>query len=671
MMIERYEKELLYLLDKRQVLIVVSETGSGKSTRIPQILFHARIYNHENDIIEDRSLPGSMIGYRHKLIGITQPRRVAAAQLAQRVSSNLGCSLGTTVGYAIRFKDVTSAEHTQIKFMTEGLLIREMMIDPLLEKYSVIVIDEAHERNLNTDILLGLLKCILLKRNDLKLIICSATLDVDAISKFFTYPEEKLTESNRDLLFGPPAILSAEGRTYPIKIYYKKQPVSNYLDATVETVKDIHENSRLSAGKILIFLTGQDEVDLVCQRLNDYALAASSRIDLKQLVVLPLYASLKPEQISMVFDEHGRNTRVCVISTNVAETSLTIDGIAFVVDCGFVKLRVFDHKTGVDTLVRLPISKSAAKQRAGRAGRTREGCVYRLYPKSEYDKLETNTIPEIQRSSLAEVVMLLKSLGVENVQTFPLISPMPTRNLCSALETLYALQAIDDLGRLSQIGELMAQLNLDPKFSKMLVSPQSAGCIQEVCRIAALLQLKDIHIRPPRQVASSLWTNESLVKLCAIEGDMPSYLNILNAFLNNNKSQKWAERRFLNYQALTNALEIASKLESQLKSNGISVTCANGRTELLHKAIVSGLFANAAYLHPSGDYRTIRGEQTVYVHPTSVFSELVEDKPKFVIFAELLNTTKPFMRHILSIERDWLLEAAPDYYTFGTEMTQR
>ena len=658
--IDRYKRPILYLLQQKRVLVLVGETGCGKSTRVPQFLFSAGIFNEP---LKDEANSFSSFHYKHKLICITQPRRVAAIQLAQRVAQDLKCPLGTTVGYAVRFQDATSADHTMIKFMTEGLLVREMINDPMLNEYSVIVVDEVHERNLNTDILLGLLKCIMLKRSDLRLIICSATLNIAEICTFFTYPE-RLTSDIKELQ--RPAILVAEGKSYPLKIHYRKDPVANYLEAAIETAINIHETSRLASGKMIIFLTGQDEVEFVTDRLNDYSRVTSSRLDLRHFLALPLHASMKPEDISKVFDEHGRNTRVCIVATNVAETSLTIDGIAYVVDCGFAKLKYYDHKTGIDTLVRVPISRSSANQRAGRAGRTRDGAVYRLYQESQYNELQENTTPEIQRSSLVEVVMLIKSLGVGDPQRFALISSLPRCNLVASYELLYALQAIDKSGQLTETGEIMAQLNLDPKISKILVSLESSCCTEEACKVAAMLQVKDIFIKPGRH-ASTLWSNSNLTNICASEGDLISYLNILNGFLNSDKNPKWAERRHLNYQALMSASEIANKLQKNLKGCGISLTSSAGRTVVIQKSLTSGLFSNAAYLTASGDYRTIKGEQLVHVHPTSVYSEITE-RPKYVVFVEVLTTVKSYMRHIMAVEQSWLLEVAPSFYSFATSL---
>lgn len=654
--VDKYKRSILYLLEEHDVLVVVGETGSGKSTRIPEILLCSGAYNPElksSRPDQDGSRP------KYRQICVTQPRRVAASHLAARVSQEIGRELGSIVGYAIRFTNVSSDE-TRLKFMTEGLLLRELLSDPLLERYSVIMVDEVHERNLESDILLGLLKCVLNKRNDLKLIICSATMDIQIAKKFFT-----MTDREVKLGLQEPAVLSIEGNSYPIQIYHKENPVANYLVETVETIIDIHESNRLASGKILAFLTGQDEVEKVCDELENYSQTSSSRLELRNLIILPLYASLKSEEISKVFDEYGKNDRVCIISTNIAETSLTINNVAFVVDCGFTKLKMFDCDTGIDSLVRVPISKSSAKQRAGRAGRTRKGFVYRLYREEDYEALSDETLPEIQRSSLVEPIMLLKSLGVNNPETFPLMSRMPRDNLVSGLELLNALGAIDEAGQLTSEGELIAQMYLDPKLAKLLLHSSYSQCSKEACKIVAMLQMKDIFAKPKRG-SNSLWSNESLTKICVVEGDLLSYLNILNGFIANEKSQRWAERRSLNYQKLLNAVEITARLETKLKHLKIDLASSN-RLETIQKSIVAGLFSNLAYLHPSGDYKTIRGDRVVHIHPTSIFSEMI-NRPKLLVFAEIMNTTKAFMRHIIAVDQRWILDAAPHFYTFATEL---
>lgn len=634
---DRYKRLFSYLVASRRVVILAGETGSGKSTRIPQFLYEFGLDN----------------------ICITQPKRVAAIQLAKRVAANIGCELGSTVGYAIRFQDVTHPDTTKIKFVTEGLLLRELLADPLLKQYSFIVVDEVHERNTNTDLLLGLLKCILLKRSDLKLILCSATIDIESVFSFFKFEAESVKVE--------PAVLQVEGKTHPTKIYHIEKPVANYLDACVETAISIHENVRLGSGSILIFLTGLDEISYVCDKLIDYARIVLNRLDLRKLSILPFHGSLDTTEISRIFDVPSRTTRNCIVSTNIAETSLTIPEIAYVIDCGYSKTRIFDASSGIDTLLRGKISKSCAKQRAGRAGRTREGLVYRLYSEAEFEKLEDNSTPELLRSCLAEPVMLLLSLGVENVSEFPLISPLPIVNLISAFELLFTLGAIDEAGQLTGLGELMARMNLDPKLSKTIVDPRSASCTAELCIILASIQVNNVFTKS-RKYSNSLWSNEDLIKLCSADGDLLTYLNIINSFRANGSNQKWADRRNLDFKALTEICELSGKIESQLIRLGLRVQSCKGRAEPLKQALAAGLFANSAYLHPSGQYRTIRGEIPVDMHPHSVYSQAL-DRPKHVIFVEVLSTTKNYMRHVMGISSDGLVAAAPHFYKMSTGIT--
>lgn len=648
--IDDIRRSILYKLQDHQILIISAQTGSGKSSRIPQILYRSGLFDGLSEAKSDPQRP--------RMIGITQQRRLAATQLAQRVSDELNCNLGTLVGYAVRFHDSVDPEQTLIKYMTEGLLIREMMQDPLLSNYSVIMVDEVHERNLNTDLLLGLMKCVLLKRQDLRLIICSATIDIEGINKFF------ISGTNDGLKL---AVLHCEGVVYPLSIHYMKEPVANYLEATIDTVIKIHEDQRLSSGSILAFLTGRDEVEYACERLEDYAQTCSARLDVRKLRVLPLHASLRKEEVSRVFESHGKTTRVCVVATNVAETSLTIDHVAHVIDCGFVKTKFFDHKTGVDHLTRVPVSKAAANQRAGRAGRTRKGFVYRLYTQTAYEDLRDETVPDIQKSSLLEPLMLLKSLGIENPMAFPLLSPMPRDSVAHALELMFALGAIDNTGSLTQVGQDMAGMSVEPKLAKILVSDAAASCVQDLCKIVSMLQVKEIYAKRACGTRE-LWSNELLTKICVSDGDLLSYLNIFNAFVQNNKAQKWAERRSLNYDALINATEIAVRLERHLRKLGYRIAASkSSHMEPILKSVANGLFANAAYLHPNGDYKTVRGDLVVHVHPTSVYFDIV-DRPKLVLFVEIINTTKTYMRHITPVQQDWLLQSAPHYYAFATEL---
>lgn len=365
-----YRDQLLDAVQRFQVLIVVGETGSGKTTQIPQYLIEAGYTQHD------------------KKIGCTQPRRVAAMSVAARVSEEMRVRLGYEVGYSIRFEDCTS-EKTILKYMTDGMLLREFLTEPDLGSYSVLIIDEAHERTLHTDILFGLVKDISRYRSDLKIIISSATLDADKFSDYFD---------------GAP-IFTVPGRRYDVDLYYAQEPQPDYISSVIKTCIQIHMTDL--AGDILVFLTGQDEIELVQENLQQVYRNAGTR--LKEMIIAPIYSNLPSEMQARIFAPTPPGARKIVLATNIAETSITIDGIVFVIDPGFVKQKTFNPRTGMESLIVTPCSKASANQRAGRAGRVGPGKCFRLYTSHAYEhELEPNTIPEIQRTNLGSVVLLLK-----------------------------------------------------------------------------------------------------------------------------------------------------------------------------------------------------------------------------------------------------------------------
>lgn len=429
-----------------------------------------------------------------------QPRRVAASTVAKRVAEERGCRLGDEVGYAVRF-EACSSELTRIKFMTEGMLVREMMADPLLSKYSVIMLDEAHERTLFLDVVVGLLYKIQRKRPDLRLIISSATLDAESFKEFFN------TNATADSRLDTAAILSIEGRTYPVDIFYSEKPVPDYVEAVTSTALDIHTEQ--PDGDILAFVTGQEEVSAVCERVQ-------SRVDsihgAGELLVLPMYGGLPAAEQLRVFDAAPPRTRKLVVATNIAEASVTIEGVAYVIDCGFVKMKGCDilrgilcvscwftwyralcrysASTGLESLVITPVSQASANQRAGRAGRMRAGKAYRLYTEDGFRSLRPSNIPEMQRSNLAGVLIQLKALGISNVLRFPFLSPPPARSMSRGLELIYALGALDDHGRLTEpLGVQMAEMPLEPMQAKTLLASADFGCSLEIATIIAMLQV--------------------------------------------------------------------------------------------------------------------------------------------------------------------------------------
>ncbi|KAL8212975.1 UNVERIFIED_CONTAM: putative pre-mRNA-splicing factor ATP-dependent RNA helicase dhx16 [Gekko kuhli] len=429
-----YRADLLAAIAEHQVLIIEGETGSGKTTQIPQYLFEE--------------------GYTEKgmKIGCTQPRRVAAMSVAARVSQEMGVKLGNEVGYSIRFEDCTS-ERTVLKYMTDGMLLREFLTEPDLSSYSVIIIDEAHERTLHTDILFGLIKDIARFRPELKVLIASATLDTERFSTFFD----------------DAPIFRIPGRRFPVDIYYTKAPEADYLEACVVSVLQIHVTQ--PRGDILVFLTGQEEIEACCEMLQDRCRRLGSKI--AELLILPIYANLPSDMQAKIFEPTPPGARKVVVATNIAETSLTIDGIIYVIDPGFCKQKSYNARTGMESLIVTPCSRASANQRAGRAGRVAAGKCFRLYTAWAYkNEMEETTVPEIQRTNLGNVVLLLKSLGINDLIHFDFMDPPPHETLVLALEQLYALGALNHLGELTKMGRKMAELPVDPLLSKMILASE-------------------------------------------------------------------------------------------------------------------------------------------------------------------------------------------------------
>ncbi|KAF5836009.1 P-loop containing nucleoside triphosphate hydrolase protein [Dunaliella salina] len=388
----REQRESLPIYHLMCTLVVIGETGSGKTTQMTQYL--------------------AEMGFTAKgKIGCTQPRRVAAMSVAKRVAEEFGCRLGEEVGYAIRFEDCTTAD-TVIKYMTDGMLLRECLLDDQLTQYSVIILDEAHERTIHTDVLFGLLKEVARKRPDFKLVVTSATLDAEKFSSYF---------------FDCP-IFTIPGRTYPVEIMYTKAPESDYLDAALITVMQIHLSE--PEGDILLFLTGQEEIETACQILYERMKSLGPAVP--ELLVLPVFSALPSEVQTRIFEPAPPGKRKCVVATNIAEASLTIDGVYYVVDPGFSKMKVFNPKNGMDSLVVTPISQASGRQRAGRAGRTGPGKCYRLYTEQAYkQEMLPTSVPEIQRTNLAMTVLTLKAMGINDLLGFDFMDPPPAATLVS------------------------------------------------------------------------------------------------------------------------------------------------------------------------------------------------------------------------------------------------
>lgn len=593
-----------------------------------------------------------------------QPRRVAATTVAVRVAEETGSELGNEVGYSIRFDDVSSAA-TRVKFLTDGMLIREALVDPLLSRYSVIMVDEAHERSVSTDFLLGLLNKILKRRPELRIIISSATLQAEEFLEFFTRHGETHAQDQPQVTG---AIISIEGRTYPIDILYLESPAENYVEKAVSTVLEIH--AKEPKGDILVFLTGRDEIEFAINAVAERS--AQSDPASQVLLPLPLYAGLSTEQQMYVFEQAPDNTRKVIFSTNIAEASVTIDGITYVVDSGFVKERAYNPISGIETLTAVPISKAAASQRAGRAGRTRPGKCFRLYKEETYTSLPDANVPEIQRSNLAPFILQLGALGITNFLRFDFLTPPPAELMSRALELLYSLGALDDYCKLTRpLGMRMAELAVEPMMAKTLLSATLFGCVSEVLTIAAMTS-----------IGGSVWVQNdadrkkelesSRRKFAAEEGDHLTLLNAYQAFVSTGRKEgRFCHDNSLNFKAMTRAVSIRAQLKRYLERFGINTaeslavthTTDNDparKTEQIRRCLTTGYFSQAARMVPDGTFRTIDGGTVLHAHPSSI---MFNRKADWVIFTEVMETAnKTFIRDICRIEKGWLLEYAPNFY---------
>ncbi|KAJ9121567.1 hypothetical protein QFC22_002186 [Naganishia vaughanmartiniae] len=526
--IYKHREKLLWCVEKYGVMIVVGQTGCGKSTQLPQYL-HEAGWAAEN-----------------RVIACTQPRRVAATSVAARVAEEMGSVLGDEVGYSIRFEDLSSPERTRVKYLTDGMLFRETMVDPLLSRYSI---DEAHERGAYTDLLLGLLKKIRKKRPELRIIISSATIDA----------------SQDDAI-----IVSLEGRMYPVETAYLDQPVSNYVEAAVQTVFDIHMKE--PKGDILVFLTGREEIEEAAQEIADRAISLPKAAP--RILPIPLHGGLSPEEQQAMFAPAPRDTRKVIVATNIAEASVTIEGIKYVVDSGFVKLRTYNPKTGMDVLSVTPCSVASANQRAGRAGRTSAGKCFRLYPSSVMRNgvMPITTPPELVRSDISLYLLQLKALGIDNLVRFDFLSPPPTEMMIRALEFLYSLKALDEEGRLTRpLGMNMAEVPVDPMMAAILLNSEEFQCGEEILTIAAMTSVQNVFILGDG--AAGAMGEIERRKFTAEEG-----------------SPKWCGNHRLNHKALLRAVSIRQQLKKYLDRFGIKTVSCQGDSKRLRRCLVTGYF---------------------------------------------------------------------------------
>ncbi|PIL29929.1 hypothetical protein GSI_07840 [Ganoderma sinense ZZ0214-1] len=612
-------EELMKVIRENQVIVVVGETGSGKTTQLAQFLY------------ED--------GYcSFGIIGCTQPRRVAAMSVAKRVSEEMECKLGSTVGYAIRFEDCTSPE-TKIKYMTDGVLLRESLNEGDLDRYSVIILDEAHERSLSTDVLMGLLRKILSRRRDLKLIVTSATMNAEKFSNFY----------------GNAPTFTIPGRTFPVEIFHSKSPCEDYVDSAVKQVLQIHLS--LPPGDILVFMTGQEDIEVTCQVVQE---RLSQLDDPAPLAVLPIYSQMPADLQAKIFEPTPDGRRKVIVATNIAETSLTVDGILFVVDAGYSKLKVYNPKVGMDALQITPISQANANQRTGRAGRTGSGFCYRLYTEMAFrNEMFANNIPEIQRTNLANTVLLLKSLGVKDLLEFDFMDPPPQANMLNSMYQLWVLGALDNIGDLTPIGRKMSEFPMEPSMAKMLIQSVEYKCSGEMLTIVSMLSVPSVFYRPKERMEEADAARE---KFNVPESDHLTLLNVFNQWKAHGFRDDWSMRHFLHPKLLRKAREVRAQLEDIMKFQKMEIISAGTDFDVIRKAITAGYFHQAARVKGIGEFVNIRTGLPTHLHPTSALYGLGYT-PTYVVYHELILTSKEYMTQVTAVDAYWLAELGSVFYS--------
>ncbi|MCJ1446873.1 MAG: DEAH-box RNA helicase prp16 [Stictis urceolatum] len=615
--------DLLRVIGNNQVIVVVGQTGSGKTTQLTQFLYEE--------------------GYGNRgMIGCTQPRRVAAMSVAKRVAEEMDVKLGSTVGYAIRFEDCTS-KATQIKYMTDGVLLRESLVDPDLDKYSCIIMDEAHERGLNTDVLMGLIKKVLPRRRDLKLIVTSATMNAERFSRFYGGAPE---------FFIP-------GRTFPVDQQFSRSPCEDYVDSAVKQILAIHVSQ--PKGDILCFMTGQEDIEATCELVDE---RLKLLVDPQKLSILPIYSQMPADLQSKIFDQAPPGVRKVIVATNIAETSLTVDGIMYVVDAGFSKLKVYNPRMGMDTLQITPISQANASQRAGRAGRTGPGKAFHLYTERAFkEEFYIQTIPEIQRTNLSNTVLLLKSLGVKDLLDFDFMDPPPQDTITTSLFDLWALGALDNIGGLTSLGKKMTAFPMDPSLAKMLITSVEYGCSEEMLTIVSMLSVPNVFYRPKERQEESDGARE---KFFVPESDHLTLLHVYSQWKSNHFHDGWCVRHFLHAKSLRRAKEIREQLADIMSLQSLTLSSCGTDWDAIRRCICSGFYHQAAKVKGIGEYTNLRTSVTVQLHPTSALYGLGY-LPDYVVYHELILTSKEYMSTVTSVDPHWLVELGGVFYSLKSK----
>ena len=612
---ERWQ-EIAELIKNHQVVILCGETGSGKSTQLPKICL---------------TLGRGVSGF----IGHTQPRRIAARTLASRIASEMGQEVGESVGYKIRFHDRVAAE-SHIKLMTDGILLAEIQRDRFLNQYDTLIIDEAHERSLNIDFLLGYLKNLLPKRPGLKLIITSATIDPQRFSRHFNNAP----------------VIEVSGRTFPVELrYMPPTESSSERDEPMQQaiVDAIDELARIDRGDVLVFLSGEREIRETAEHLHKHAM--------KLTEVLPLYARLSPAEQSRIFKSHqGRRV---VLATNVAETSLTVPGIRHVVDPGFARISRYSHRSKVQRLPVERVSQASANQRKGRCGRVAEGICIRLYEEEEFECRTEFTEPEIQRTNLASVILQMKLLGFGELSDFPFLDPPDPRLINDGYRVLEEIGAVDCKRKINKLGRELARLPVDPRIGKMLLTAANTSCLKEVLVIAAALSVQDPRDRP---VDKQQQADQAHAPFRNEESDFLSDLQLWNEMeqqrrhLTRRKFHRLCKACFLSSNRMQEWHDIHQQIRGQMHEMGYKENSSEASYEVIHCALLSGLLSHIGFRDKDNEYLGARNSRFMIFPGSGLFKK----RPKWVMAAELVETSKLYARGVATIQPEWIEQIVPE-----------
>ena len=610
----RERERILEVLEKNQVVVVESPTGSGKTTQLPLILHEA--------------------GYSQTgIIGVTQPRRIATLSVCDYIAEQLNVKVGGFTGYKMRFEDVTSPE-TRVKIMTDGILLQEMKADPFLSRYSVIMIDEAHERSLNIDFILGLLKKLLETRKDMKVIVSSATINAEVFSEYFNKCP----------------VVHIDTETFPVNITYEP-PVSRESDESMlaKISEIVSRHVRKKSGDVLIFLQGE-KVIKDCVRL-----LSESEVR-RQLFILPLYGRLSREEQEQVFVETPEGKTKVVVATNIAETSVTIDGVTAVIDSGYAKINFYSPRTYTSSLVEKPISKASCNQRKGRAGRTRAGDCYRLYTKEDFTGRDMFTIEEIYRTDLSEVVLRMAELGISDFNSFEFISPPGKDGLIAAVETLRMFGAIDDESLLTSTGKMMAVFPMLPRHSRMIVEAVNRfpDVIEETITAASFLTAHSPYILPQGEEMAARSAHHAFRDA---DGDFVSYLKLYEAYIEASNKESFCRKYYLDERIMGEIANIKVQLEDIVRETGVPISGGGSIPDYLC-AVSAGLMQFVCSRSGRGVYRSLTAEQ-ITIHPGSV---MFRESPKYIVAGEVVKTSRMFARSVSPLRREWLKIISEDLY---------